>query len=231
MQAPPDPTAPSAYLQDAAEALTACGSAPDLYVKLLPIPARARDDAERYVKVREGPNMQARFARNSILFSAFAAEAYVNGFLSERLSKADFEAIDRLSTAEKYAVGVSYAQRAQAFERGSEPAQTLKRLFDARNALAHPKPGKRVTRSVVDPENAAGFLVGAARAALALDDRGDHVADLIASNAAEVIAWGKKWTGRVPPFDAPRPTDLLNGFAKRWLVAQLVVEPDGTQED
>jgi hypothetical protein len=192
----------------------------------------ARGEAERYVEVRRGPQMQAHFARNSTLFSAFSAEACVNSFLSRRLSQSDFAAVDRLSTVEKYVVGVSYAEREDLFQRGSEPAQTLKLLFDTRNALAHPRPRKREDLSLVTPERASRFLVATASAASLLAARAkvaDLVAELITANADKVVAWGEQWTGHLPAFDASEPTDLINEFALPWLTQRLADLPDSPE--
>jgi hypothetical protein len=80
-------------------------------------------------------------ARSSVLFSALAADAYVNEFLGFYLSGRDLEAIDRQNPRDKYATGTKLASGATVFERGEEPLQTLGELFKLRDKLVHPKPG------------------------------------------------------------------------------------------
>lgn len=218
------PMAAAGYLQAAAEALTACGSAPALYSKFLGVARDYREEVERYVRQREGPRMQMHFARNCILFSAFAAEAYVNGFLSERLSGSDFDAVDRLPTIDKYVVGVAYAEGTTVFRRNANPGQALKVLFELRNALVHPKPGKQIDLAKVSPYGAAKYLVSVAQAARELSVRGgefDLISLLLETNAAKLVSWGRKWNSQIPAVDAPEPPDLLNQFALPFLQAAL----------
>jgi hypothetical protein len=228
-----DPASPSAYLQEAAEALTACGSAPALYGRFRGLPPQARAEAERFATTQEGPKMQARFARTSILFSALAAEAYVNDFLDARLTGSDSDAIDRLPTVEKYVIGIKYAEDSNVFKRGAEPVQTLTRLFAARNALVHPKPGGRA-RSLVDQSGAAEFLAAAGTAGYTLvrrSKRVDLIAELINRNAGSFIAWGKQWTGALPAFDAPEPIDLLHEGAADILAEALAGQLEAAEPD
>src|SRR4051812_42741133 len=98
----PPPNAASSYLEDAAIALTHCGSAPALYGGMRDTPNK--QEAEHVCFNRIGPDSRSRYARSSILFSAFAAEAYVNGFLRQHLADPDFTTIDKLPTVEKYAL-------------------------------------------------------------------------------------------------------------------------------
>jgi hypothetical protein len=206
-----DLTRPGALIEEAVTDLTRCGSAPDLYAvahaaqwrgqeigKELP-EGLGTDDAIRY---------ETRFARNCILFSALAAEAYVNAFLDGRVTGSDLDALDRLPTVEKYVIGVTYAEGAVVFERGAEPIQTLKRLFGTRDALVHPKPGRK---AVVTPDAAAQFLVATATAAQRLIERagaGEVICEEISGYPAIYTDWGKRWTGTLPPLDADTPQNL-----------------------
>jgi hypothetical protein len=155
--------------------------------------------------------LQVHFARNSILFSAFAAEAYVNEFLTERLARADPDAIDRLPTVEKYVVGVTYAVGDRVFPRGAEPVQTLKVLFEMRNELAHPKPKMPGELTQLTPARAAKVLVASARAGATLNAharRGDISSDVVTTYAADVIAWGNRWTAIFLRLKSPSPWGL-----------------------
>lgn len=172
------------------------------------------EQVERFA-AREGSRLQTRFARNCILFSALSAEAYVNAFLDSRMTGSDLAAIDRLPTVEKYVVGVTYAVDERVFDRGTEPIQTLKLLFGARDALVHPKPGKR---KAVTPEAAGRFLVAAATAAQTLIERvgaGEVICKDISDYPAIFIQWGKDWTGALPYVYSEAPPNLAAQAAER----------------
>src|SRR2546423_11944466 len=66
------PNTPWLYLRDAARALRDCGSAPALYGGRCGESGRSASEAFAYL---EAPDRRIEFARTSILFSAFAAEA------------------------------------------------------------------------------------------------------------------------------------------------------------
>src|SRR4051794_5285252 len=156
----PPPTGPGAYLEDAADALTDCGSAPVLYADFRDTPNPVA--AKWFSYERIGPSMQQRRARTCILLSAFAAEAYVNLFLPGKLSAADLEAVDRLATADKYAVGVKLATGEDLFPRGTEPLGSLVALFKLRDRLVHPKSSRPIKPADVTPGRAAELLVATA---------------------------------------------------------------------
>jgi hypothetical protein len=95
-----------------------------------------------------GAGIRYRQTRSAIVFAAFAAEGYINYALAAVLSGADFDAVDRLATIDKYTVGTRLAFGQDLFPRGAEPLQTLDVLFKHRNRLAHPKPSqRRITRA------------------------------------------------------------------------------------
>ena len=112
-----------------------------------------------------------------MLFSAIAAEAYANEFIAATLSTADAEAADRLVTVDKLLLAPRLAGLHTPFERGAEPIQSLSRLFRARNALVHPRPGQTgayvhvVTdddRRTFGPSAAATFIEATSHAAVLL---------------------------------------------------------------
>lgn len=213
-----DLTRPGALIEEAVTDLTRCGSAPDLYVVAHAAEKRGRQlgkELPEEFATRAGVRSQTRFARNCILFSALAAEAYVNAFLGGRVTGSDLEALDRLPTVEKYVIGLTYAEGEVVFDRGAEPIQTLKRLFSARDALVHPKPGRK---AVATPAAAAEFLVAAATAAQALIERaeaGEVICKEITDYSAIYIDWGKQWTGTLPPLHAEAPPNLAAVAAER----------------
>jgi hypothetical protein len=206
-----DLTRPGALIEEAVTDLTRCGSAPDLYVVAHTAQKHGREIGRELPEgfgTDDGIRYQTRFARNCILFSALAAEAYVNAFLDSRVTGSDLDALDRLPTVEKYVIGVTYAESGVVFDKGAEPIQTLKRLFSTRDALVHPKPGRK---AVVTPEVAAKFLVAAATAAQRLIKRagaGEVICKEISDYPAIYIDWGKRWTGTLPPLDAETPPNL-----------------------
>jgi hypothetical protein len=217
-----DVTRPGALMEEAVTDLTRCGSAPDLYPVALSLRRRGEERGEAVEEKHverfaghEGLRLQARFARNCILFSALSAEAYVNAFLDGRVTGSDFDAIDRLPTVEKYVIGVTYAVDERVFDRGAEPIQTLKLLFGARDALVHPKPGNR---KAVTPGAAGQFLVAAATAAQTLIERagaGEIICKDISDFPTIFIQWGKDWTGALPYLNTEAPPNLAAQAAER----------------
>lgn len=125
------------YLIQAADALTNAGDprflwseAPQRHAgSMLASPQRAGDAGNR----------RLRALRSSVVFSALAAEAYANDFLAEMLPTVDVEAMDRLPALDKLLLGPKVAGMSPPLDRGREPAQTIRRLFQVRNSLVHPR--------------------------------------------------------------------------------------------
>jgi hypothetical protein len=92
-----------AYLTKAREALQNCGNVSALYGKARVTPGM--DRRERAAMHFGAQTNQLDFARTSILFSALAGEAYINGFLGAELEGGDFEALEKLSTLDKFILG------------------------------------------------------------------------------------------------------------------------------
>jgi hypothetical protein len=130
----------SDYLRQATDALDAAGDPGHLYRKwrnsMPPRPfgfeiMRRWARSERFER-----------ARTSVLFSALAAEAYVNEFLAAfGLSKARLKELDGLSTVRKYTEGTATAYGETLFHDRDETTPVLRKLFDLRHLLVHPKPG------------------------------------------------------------------------------------------
>lgn len=90
-------------------------------------------------------------ARHSMVFSAFAAEAYINRFLHNRLAGGDLKtALEIRPPAEKFAVGTKLALGKTLFPREEQTYQGLKVLFGLRNRLVHAKPRE------IEPEEVLG---------------------------------------------------------------------------
>jgi hypothetical protein len=79
--------------------------------------------------------------RSSVLFSALAAEAYANEFLHSLLGPKDRDAVDRMSTPNKYILGSRLVLGEDVFDREQDPVKTIIELFKLRHKLVHPKPG------------------------------------------------------------------------------------------
>jgi len=92
------------------------------------------------------------------MMAALAAEGYVNAALLTLLDKADFEAVDRLSTPEKYFVGLGVAHPELAVPRGTHEAASLVSLFRIRNQLTHSKAPEE--RALFPPRAEAGRWIG-----------------------------------------------------------------------
>lgn len=143
----------------------------------------------------EGPvgrtNHRVRWSRISMVFSAFAAEGYVNRALLEALPARDFAALDKLSTVDKYAVGGRLAFGKTMFDRGAEPLQSIAALFDVRNEMAHPKP-KSTTISreelFAGPEVEIYSATAAVRFAVGVAEAANLLVRESQSSSEEVIA-------------------------------------------
>lgn len=81
-------------------------------------------------------------ARTSALFSALAAEAYINEYLAAVApSKRKLKEADSASTVKKYtAIAAEFAGE-PLFSDGDLVVKTLTKLFKLRHQLVHPKPG------------------------------------------------------------------------------------------
>src|SRR4051794_6803015 len=89
------------YLNQAVEALRQAGSPESLYGHT----ARESDNPMIHGAAHAlARGKRVGFSRNAILFAALASEGYINAFLAEHLSGADLDALDRLSTTEKYVI-------------------------------------------------------------------------------------------------------------------------------
>jgi hypothetical protein len=198
-----------AFLTQARTALESCGDPGKLYrrVKTVGLDEKAR--AELHLRA-EG--RQINFARTSILFSALAAEAYINAALADKLDDSDFEGIDRLRTVDKYIFGSSIAFGRSLFERSREPAQSIGELFKLRNRLVHAKPRTlRVDRTTLadprykdfNPPSAARHLTAVAEAAGILAEAGDKYPDAIVTtireNAKQFREFGESLREALPP--------------------------------
>jgi hypothetical protein len=127
---------------------------------------------------------QRGFCCTATLFAAFAAEAFVNGFLSVHLkpqvTEKRFATIDRYwATTRKYVEAVDMAY-GRLFWENDEVMPALAELFDVRNQLAHGRPGVGPPmaympdpswRSLYPPTKVATWLIAVAGAASSMEMR------------------------------------------------------------
>jgi hypothetical protein len=183
------------------------------------------------------PQKRLASCRNGTLYSALAAEAYVNQFLaamdSEKFDKLEAEKATVIprkgdSRPDKYVDGVERVTgEPSPFDLGKNPLQTMAGLFKLRNRLAHPKvktvklsgtgvfiePGfddfnpRDVAKGLVAVATAARTLSGIDSKALPLDD----TARFIVENENKVTAMGQAGMQLPPHFvsDTPPPNLLL----------------------
>lgn len=171
-------------------------------------------------------NRRLSFLRNTVLFSALAAEAYANEFLSEILSTASAHAVDRLRTPDKLLLGPALAGLVSPLTRGQEPHQELVRISNVRNKLVHPRLSgpSAYAHNVNDddhadigPTSAANALYAVAVAITLLDPltSGPHIigpAPLIAGWRVTLDAYVAILGDEIlalPDKDAPAPVHLL----------------------
>jgi hypothetical protein len=129
------------HLEDSLRALRDSGSADALYApSLLTTDPDAISYEDFSIARDEAHGWRVAYCRRALLFAAFAAEAYANDFLYERWGGQDRDGLDRLSTVDKYAFLPALAGTAVLLNRGEEPLQKIRWLFDRRNELVHPKP-------------------------------------------------------------------------------------------
>lgn len=135
------PSVAGVYLEQSLEALRDSSSPDTLYDEVNPWHRGSRVFGPTQKKL-DAANRRLRFLRASVLFSAIATEAYANEFIAATLTPADADAVDRLAAVDKLLLAPRLAGLASPFDRGQEPIQSLARLFRARNALVHPRPGQ-----------------------------------------------------------------------------------------
>jgi hypothetical protein len=205
------------YLEQAAEALRASGSPETLYRDALGKRERWTHALARILAFGN----RVEYSRTSILFSAIAAEAYVNHFLAAEFSRKDADGLDRLRTVDKFLFAPQLAVGKTPFRRDRQPLQRIAELFELRNELMHPKSSVRTASrhhalnlaefERFNPVAASRFLVAVAEAALELTtlrtvDDADSTALMIWSGKALVLRYGRDAREKTPPIDG-RPVE------------------------
>lgn len=146
-------------------------------------------------------------ARLSMMFSAFAAEAYINRFLHNRLSGRDLKTALRIRPpAEKFAAGTRLALGQTLFPRDEDIYEQLQTLFTLRNRLVHARPRQ------IEPEEVLGEQAYA------------EFNPLAAYDYVEVVARAAKrlLESHDPPASALAPEQLLEGLPLLRPIAEHV---------
>jgi len=174
----------------------------------------------------EGRRVQIERRLRAVLFSAFAAESYVNEFLGAHFAAADFDAVDRMNPINKYVIGTRFGAGEDIFLRDRPPIPTLKRLFKLRDRLVHPKPGFGPTLALgplgdfdaqFTGRNIADFVVATAAAGLVLVKRTygpDHLdiwTDLVWFGKDIVFKLGED-SEHLPSVDSERSATLVSAL-------------------
>ncbi|HEV7529015.1 MAG TPA: hypothetical protein VGO29_08975 [Solirubrobacteraceae bacterium] len=157
------------------------------------------------------------YCRRALLFAAFAAEAYANDFLYEKWAGQDRDALERLSAVDKYALLPALAETT-VLDRGGEPLQRVKWLFDRRNELVHPKPRLGDRDLTWDPTNhnpidAAESIVAVAEAVAKLTGEVPDASILsyVLAERQALLEYGGRAAGEPPEIhDPPSLVDLLS---------------------
>jgi hypothetical protein len=210
------------HLEDSVRALRDAGSADALYSPSLRTTdpkdleyedvSLARDEAEGW---------RVTYSRRSLLFAAFSAEAYSNDYLYEKWGGQDRDALQKLSTVDKYAILPVLVGATTGLDRGQEPLQRIKWLFDRRNELVHaaPRGGRDLTW---DPANhnplaAAMSIVAVADAAAKLtgDVPDVSVFKYVLAERQALLAFGQRAADELPKIHAPPTPDLLADARRR----------------
>jgi len=229
---PPAASQSAAYLTQAAEALTAAGDplalwidTPDYYTSSV---------LEPFQRIGTAMNRRLSLLRGSVLFSAFAAEAFANEFLSSVLSPADAEAADRLATPDKLLLGPRLAGLESSLDRGREPLQRIIQLNQVRNALVHPRPGgyaaymqdlSESEEEQIGPKAVGKYLVAVAKVIVLLNPLrtppGIIGEATLLAEFSNVVVKHVQDTGeridQVPSQNASRPVDLIEEARRRRL--------------
>jgi hypothetical protein len=211
------------YLHEAIEALEDSGNPVGLYSDWFrSSKPEGRDKRNSDLEMARAGDRRTALSRRVILYAAFAAESFINEFMSMHFAGSDLRTLDRLPTAEKYALAPRLALGRELFDRSREPLQTIARLFRLRDMLVHPKPGRAVTSQakggadpLFNPGVAASMLVAAAEGAEALlreatvGDKWNMWASSVAIGREGVIEFGRAATEALPgPDDEHRYVPL-----------------------
>jgi hypothetical protein len=156
-------------------------------------------------------------ARLSMMFSAFAAEAYINRFLHNHLSGGDLNtALGIRPVVEKFTAGTRLALGETLFPRDEDIHERLRALFALRNRLVHAQPRE------VEPEEVLGEQAYKEFNPVAAHD----YLEVVARAATRLLE------AHDPPANAATPQQLLEGLPKlRPIAEHVTAAPIPTREE
>ena len=205
------------HLADSVRALRDAGSPDALYDPSLRSTDKGDIEYDEFSIARDiAHGERVSYCRRALLFAAFAAEAYANDFLYEKWRGKDRAALQKLSTVDKYAFLPTLAGATTVLDRGREPLQKIRWLFQRRDELVHAAPkGRDLT---YDPDNhnpqaAAQSIVAVGDAVVALHGGapGGSVLSRVVAHRQALLAYGERAASDVPAIhDLPSPVDLLS---------------------
>lgn len=204
------------HLRDAVRALRNAGSSDALYEPELRVMDPSEVAYDWYTLARdEAEGGRVSYSRRSLLFAAFAAEAYANEFLFARWEASDRDALQRLPTVEKYVLLSQLDGHAGKLTRDKDPIQRIKWLFQRRDELVHAAPkDKDLT---YDPENHNPLMaakcivaVGDAASTLFAEAVPGSVLSQVLVERQRLLDYGACATNALPDFHAtPSERDFL----------------------
>jgi hypothetical protein len=165
------------FLGQALDAFVATGDATRLGITTRKMP-EGGTDRERAVALfarrQAAIGKRLEFARTAVLFTALAVEAAANFYIATMLPE-DAERLDKLKTVDKLLVAPRLASGEALFVTDREPIGQVRRLFQLRNRIVHPKVGKSAVVGDVGgvdftPLEAAKCMVAAARVVYTLHE-------------------------------------------------------------
>ena len=203
------------HLEDALRALRDTGSADALYDhKIRSTEPKELDLPDLSLANDEAEGWRVTYSRRALLFAAFSAEAYANDFLYGEWSGQDRKGLQMLSTVDKYALLPGFAGRKSVLDRGRDPLQQIKWLFDRRNELVHAKPHEDKDLTW-EPENhnpaaAAASIVAVAEGAATLAGGAPEASVLsyVLAEREALLKYGKRPLPDI--YDEPSPASLLS---------------------
>ncbi|HEY5709504.1 MAG TPA: hypothetical protein VIS51_08925 [Solirubrobacterales bacterium] len=226
-------TLAGSYLDRALKELRASGSPDTLYEPRFRNPRDSRP-VRGALGRRLATSRQREATRSAVLFAMLAAEAYVNQFLEIHLTGAEADAADRLPTFEKFMMGPRLADGTDLFDRGAEPAGTLKKLLNQRTPLVHPKLAPPKSQGpTYTPLEAAEFIVAVANAAITLIANSDPRPKLdlaivaVQETPDYFLDYGRRATEGLPDPDGPPSPDLVLEILTRMTEKEMEEAEEG----
>lgn len=239
------------FLEQSIEALMNCGRHRALYRRRTKDELKAQVPRDMLLDMIGAARKRLEFARTSILFATLSAEAVVNEFIfaegkKQGLAAPDLESIDKMSTPDKYVLGVKLVTGESIFHRGSGPGQTITAMFKLRRHLVHPRRRKvKVKKGNLfsqagyedfNPDAAARFIVAVAEAAVVLEkwsgrDESEYSYAAALSGAKDaILSLGKTAHADLPSRNGVRSGALAKQIRRGRLASALAPKTESSED-